>query len=52
VLAADAAVTEHLPAEQLQRLLDPAQYVGQAHAYVDAVLALHSERAGRAPSQE
>ncbi|WP_429437552.1 3-carboxy-cis,cis-muconate cycloisomerase [Paraburkholderia sp. GAS33] len=52
VLAADAAVTEHLPAEQLQRLLDPAQYVGQAHAYIDAVLALHSERAGRAPSQE
>ena len=52
VLAADTAVTGHLPVEQLQHLLDPAQYVGQAHAYVDAVLALHSERAGRAPSQE
>lgn len=52
VLAADAAVTEHLSAEQLKHLLDPAQYVGQAHAYVDAVLALHGARAGRAPSQE
>jgi 3-carboxy-cis,cis-muconate cycloisomerase len=52
VLAADPAVTQHLSVEQLQRLLDPAQYVGQAHAYVDAVLALHDERAGRATSEE
>jgi 3-carboxy-cis,cis-muconate cycloisomerase len=52
VLAADAVVTQHLSVEQLRRLLDPAQYVGQAHAYVDAVLALHDERAGRATSQE
>ena len=52
VLAADSAVTQHLSVEQLRHLLDPAQYVGQAHAYVDAVLALHDERAGRATSQE
>ncbi|SDG07268.1 3-carboxy-cis,cis-muconate cycloisomerase [Paraburkholderia phenazinium] len=52
VLAADPAVTQHLSVEQLQRLLDPAQYVGQAHAYVDAVLALHGERADHATSQE
>jgi 3-carboxy-cis,cis-muconate cycloisomerase len=52
VLAADSAVTQHLSAEQLKHLLDPAQYVGQAHAYVDAVLVLHGARAGRAPSQE
>ncbi|QCP51929.1 3-carboxy-cis,cis-muconate cycloisomerase [Trinickia violacea] len=42
VLAADAAVTIHLPLARLQQLLDPAQYVGQAHAYVDAVLSLHA----------
>ncbi|HLX02813.1 MAG TPA: 3-carboxy-cis,cis-muconate cycloisomerase [Trinickia sp.] len=42
VLAADAAVTTHLPVARLQQLLDPAQYVGQAHAYVDAVLSLHA----------
>ncbi|HEY1995747.1 3-carboxy-cis,cis-muconate cycloisomerase [Paraburkholderia sp.] len=52
VLAADSRVTQYLSVEQLQRLLDPAQYVGQAHAYVDAVLALHSARANRATSQE
>lgn len=52
VLAADSAVTQHLSAEQLKHLLDPAQYVGQAHAYVDAVLALHGARAGRVLSQE
>jgi 3-carboxy-cis,cis-muconate cycloisomerase len=47
VLAADPAVAAHLPLEQLQRLLDPAQYVGQAHAYVDAVLALHANTANK-----
>ncbi|MGA3250157.1 MAG: lyase family protein, partial [Paraburkholderia sp.] len=52
VLAADPAVTQHLSVEQLQRLLEPAQYVGQAHAYVDAVLVLHDERVDRATSQE
>ncbi|HEY3597429.1 MAG TPA: 3-carboxy-cis,cis-muconate cycloisomerase [Paraburkholderia sp.] len=52
VLAADAAVTRYLSTEQLQRLLDPAQYIGDAHAFVDAVLALHSAREQRAPHQE
>ncbi|MEA3129847.1 MAG: 3-carboxy-cis,cis-muconate cycloisomerase, partial [Paraburkholderia sp.] len=41
-----------LPLERLQHLLDPAHYVGQAHAYVDAVLALHTARTTRAHSQE
>ena len=48
VLCADASVTQHLPVEQLKRLLDPAQYVGSAHAFVDAVLALHTARAKNA----
>jgi len=52
VLCADPVVTQHLSVGQLQHLLDPAQYVGQAHAYVDAVLALHGARVGRATSQE
>jgi 3-carboxy-cis,cis-muconate cycloisomerase len=52
VLSADAAVTQHLPVERLKQLLDPAQYVGEAHAYVDAALALHTARSQRAPSKE
>jgi 3-carboxy-cis,cis-muconate cycloisomerase len=41
VLSADARVTRHLSPPQLRTLLDPANYAGQAHAFVDAVLALH-----------
>ncbi len=41
VLCADARVTQHLSFIQLRALLDPANYAGQAHAFVDAVLALH-----------
>ncbi|CAG4890184.1 3-carboxy-cis,cis-muconate cycloisomerase [Paraburkholderia saeva] len=52
VLSADSNVTQHLPVVQLKRLLDPAQYVGQAHAYVDAALALYTARTGRANHQE
>jgi len=52
VLAAEPKVTQHLPVEQLKRLLDPAQYVGQAHAYVDAALALYTARQNRAQAQE
>jgi 3-carboxy-cis,cis-muconate cycloisomerase len=52
VLAADPNVTQHLPAERLKTLLDPAQYVGQAHAYVDAALALYTARENRATHQE
>jgi 3-carboxy-cis,cis-muconate cycloisomerase len=39
VLAADATVATHLDAGQLVALLDPANYSGQAAAFVDAVLA-------------
>jgi 3-carboxy-cis,cis-muconate cycloisomerase len=42
VLAADATVSAHLSRDALAQLLDPAHYVGEAHAYVDAVLALHA----------
>ncbi|RFU48906.1 3-carboxy-cis,cis-muconate cycloisomerase [Paraburkholderia sp. DHOC27] len=52
VLASDSAVTQHLSDEQLRHLLDPAHYVGQAHAYVDAVLELYGAHAGRASSKE
>ncbi|MFL6687763.1 MAG: 3-carboxy-cis,cis-muconate cycloisomerase, partial [Paraburkholderia graminis] len=52
VLSADSAVTQHLSVERLKQLLDPAQYVGQAHAYVDAALALHTARSQRATSKE
>jgi 3-carboxy-cis,cis-muconate cycloisomerase len=41
MLCADARVTQHLSTPQLRALLDPANYAGQAHAFVDAVLALH-----------
>ena len=52
VLCADAEITQHLSADELKRLLDPAHYVGSAHAYVDAVLTLHAARESRALSQE
>jgi 3-carboxy-cis,cis-muconate cycloisomerase len=52
VLAADPAVTRHLDAAQLRRLLDPAHYVGEAHAFVDAVLAQHHARAAGRPLSE
>ncbi|WP_343672103.1 3-carboxy-cis,cis-muconate cycloisomerase [Paraburkholderia heleia] len=45
VLAADPAVTRHLDEARLEALLDPANYVGQAHAFVDAVLAAYEANA-------
>ncbi|GBH23960.1 3-carboxy-cis,cis-muconate cycloisomerase [Burkholderia vietnamiensis] len=42
VPAADPAVSAHLSRDALAQLLEPAHYVGEAHAYVDAVLALHA----------
>jgi 3-carboxy-cis,cis-muconate cycloisomerase len=45
VLAADPAVTRHLDEARLKALLDPANYVGQAHAFVDAVLASYEAKA-------
>ena len=47
VLADDSEVSQHLDATRLAALLDPANYVGEAHAFVDAVLASY---AGTAPS--
>jgi len=41
VLSNDERVTQHLSLVQLQALLDPANYAGQAHAFVDAALLLH-----------
>jgi 3-carboxy-cis,cis-muconate cycloisomerase len=38
-LAANETVTRHLSPDRLQTLLDPANYVGQAHAFVDAAIA-------------
>ncbi|SDD01232.1 3-carboxy-cis,cis-muconate cycloisomerase [Paraburkholderia lycopersici] len=45
VLAADPAVTRHLDEARLKALLDPASYVGEAHAFVDAVLASYETNA-------
>ena len=39
VLAADARVTKHLSKAELDRVLDPAGYTGQAAAFVSRVLA-------------
>jgi 3-carboxy-cis,cis-muconate cycloisomerase len=47
VLSNDARVTQHLSLEQLQALLDPANYAGQAHAFVDAALLLHRSNSSR-----
>ncbi|MGA7813487.1 MAG: 3-carboxy-cis,cis-muconate cycloisomerase, partial [Caballeronia sp.] len=41
VLASDERVMQHLSTVQLQALLDPANYAGQAQAFVDTVLHLH-----------
>ncbi|QBQ99435.1 3-carboxy-cis,cis-muconate cycloisomerase [Paraburkholderia pallida] len=51
VLAADPAVTQHLDDARLKALLDPANYVGEAHAFVDAVLASYGARAPHSSSQ-
>lgn len=40
-LRADEAITRHLPIEELQRLLDPALYLGSTGNFIDAVLAAY-----------
>ncbi|WP_321963077.1 3-carboxy-cis,cis-muconate cycloisomerase [Paraburkholderia sp. J7] len=50
VLAEDPAVTRLLDEARLKALLDPANYVGQAHTFVDAVLASHEASAKQRPS--
>jgi 3-carboxy-cis,cis-muconate cycloisomerase len=37
-LAADAAVSEHLSAAEIDRALDPAGYLGSADAFIDRAL--------------
>jgi 3-carboxy-cis,cis-muconate cycloisomerase len=49
VLAAEPAVTQHLDEARLKALLDPANYVGEAHAFVDAVLASYANALPRTP---
>jgi 3-carboxy-cis,cis-muconate cycloisomerase len=44
-LAEDPAIANELTAEELDRLLDPSNYLGQAVAFVDRVLATHSRMA-------
>ncbi len=51
VLAAEPAVTQHLDDARLKALLDPANYVGEAHAFVDAVLASYAQRSPASSSQ-
>ncbi|WP_248322063.1 3-carboxy-cis,cis-muconate cycloisomerase [Caballeronia sp. Sq4a] len=43
VLAANETVSAHLSQARLKELLDPANYVGQAQAFVDAALAQHRQ---------
>ncbi|HEV3431390.1 MAG TPA: 3-carboxy-cis,cis-muconate cycloisomerase [Paraburkholderia sp.] len=50
VLAEEPAVTQHLDDARLKALLDPANYVGEAHAFVDAVLAAYATAAQRSPA--
>jgi 3-carboxy-cis,cis-muconate cycloisomerase len=47
VLSNDERVTQHLSLVQMQALLDPANYAGQAHAFVDAALRVHRSRSSR-----
>ncbi len=44
VLAADPAIASELSAEQLDRLFDPSNYLGQAASFVDRVLHTHESR--------
>jgi 3-carboxy-cis,cis-muconate cycloisomerase len=43
LLAADAEISPHMAREELARLVDPANYLGQAGEMVDRVLALHAK---------
>ena len=46
VLAADAEVSRHLDRAALERLTDPASYLGEAEAVVDRVAARARQRLG------
>jgi 3-carboxy-cis,cis-muconate cycloisomerase len=45
-LLQDATISAELTASEVDRLLDPAGYVGQAGAFIDAVLQNHRRRTG------
>ena len=44
IMLADARILQCLSAEALDRLLDPQNYLGEAAAFVDRVLAVHRQR--------
>jgi 3-carboxy-cis,cis-muconate cycloisomerase len=44
VLRQDSAIQKELRADELDRLLDPATYLGQANAFVDRVLQAYQQR--------
>jgi 3-carboxy-cis,cis-muconate cycloisomerase len=46
VLALDPSVSAELPPDELDRLLDPSNYLGQAVTFVDRVLETHRRKAG------
>jgi 3-carboxy-cis,cis-muconate cycloisomerase len=50
VLSNDERVAQHLSSTQLQALLDPVNYAGQASAFVDAALILHRSNSSRSAS--
>jgi 3-carboxy-cis,cis-muconate cycloisomerase len=51
VLGSDAEVGQHLSADALDKLFDPANYRGEAGAFVDRVLASY-ERSGHLHKKE
>jgi 3-carboxy-cis,cis-muconate cycloisomerase len=52
VLEQNAAVTQHLAAEDLERLFDPMQYLGAAENLIDRVLESHSSHKPKATSKK
>ena len=44
VLQVDSRVTQHLNTQALEQLFDPSQYLGEAIAFTDRVLAAHRQR--------
>jgi 3-carboxy-cis,cis-muconate cycloisomerase len=50
VLSEQPKVTDLLGQEEIERLLDPAGYLGSTQAFIDRALRAH-ERAGRPPNE-
>jgi len=51
ILAADAEVTKHLNAKELDRLFEPRNYLGVANEFIDRVLKAHSSVRLKTPSE-